>query len=111
MTLLARLILLAFALTFVWAGTALGASPTGNVGQNYIWNPVFADEFDGTSLDTNKWVTCYFWQVNDGCTNNDELQLYQPDDVSVGNGVLDLKAEPHGVKRFQTRKPKTNPGS
>jgi hypothetical protein len=24
---------------------------------------------------------------------------------------LDLKAEPHGVKRFQTRKPKTNPGS
>lgn len=24
---------------------------------------------------------------------------------------LDLQAEPHGVKRFQTRKPKTNPGS
>jgi hypothetical protein len=24
---------------------------------------------------------------------------------------LDLHAEPHGVKRFQTRKPKTNPGS
>jgi len=24
---------------------------------------------------------------------------------------LDLKAEPEGVKRFQTRKPKTNPGS
>jgi hypothetical protein len=24
---------------------------------------------------------------------------------------LDLKAVPHGVKRFQTRKPKTNPGS
>jgi hypothetical protein len=24
---------------------------------------------------------------------------------------LDLKAEPEGVKKFQTRKPKTNPGS
>ena len=24
---------------------------------------------------------------------------------------LELQAEPHGVKRFQTRKPKTNPGS
>ena len=24
---------------------------------------------------------------------------------------LDLQAEPQGVKRFQTRKPKTNPGS
>jgi hypothetical protein len=24
---------------------------------------------------------------------------------------LDQKAEPHGIKRFQTRKPKTNPGA
>lgn len=24
---------------------------------------------------------------------------------------LDLKAEPEGIKRFQTRKPKTNPGA
>jgi len=24
---------------------------------------------------------------------------------------LDLQADPHGVKKFQTRKPKTNPGS
>ena len=24
---------------------------------------------------------------------------------------LDLQAEPHGVKRFQTRKPKTTPGA
>ncbi|MFY9329946.1 MAG: multiubiquitin domain-containing protein [Georgfuchsia sp.] len=23
---------------------------------------------------------------------------------------LDVKADPHGIKRFQTRKPKTNPG-
>src|SRR5689334_21910700 len=32
-------------------------------------------------------------------------------EIAVDQSVdLSLQAEPHGVKRFQTRKPKTNPG-
>jgi hypothetical protein len=36
------------------------------------------------------------------------------DDPEIGPDQpvdLDLQAEPHGVKKFQTRKPRTNPGS
>ena len=47
------------------------------------------------------------WVVNQlvpGSGEDPEIGPAQPVD-------LDLKAEPHGVKRFQTRKPKTNPGS
>jgi hypothetical protein len=47
------------------------------------------------------------WVVNQlvpGSGEDPEIAPNQPVD-------LDLQAEPHGVKRFQTRKPKTNPGS
>lgn len=47
------------------------------------------------------------WIVNQlvpGSGEDPEIAPAQPVD-------LDLQAEPHGVKRFQTRKPKTNPGS
>jgi hypothetical protein len=47
------------------------------------------------------------WVVNQlvpGSGEDPEIELEQSVD-------LDLHADPHGVKRFQTRKPKTNPGS
>ena len=47
------------------------------------------------------------WVVNQlvpGSGEDPEIGPAQPVD-------LDLQAEPHGVKRFQTRKPKTSPGS
>jgi len=47
------------------------------------------------------------WIVNQlvpGGGEDPEIGLQQPVD-------LDSQAEPHGVKKFQTRKPKTNPGS
>ena len=47
------------------------------------------------------------WVVNQlmpGPGNDPEISDTQKVD-------LDLKAEPHGVKRFQVRKPATNPGS
>ena len=46
------------------------------------------------------------WVVNElvpGPGEDPEIGLEQRVD-------LDLKAEPEGVKKFQTRKPKTNPG-
>ena len=77
------------------AATGAG-EPTGQAGG---WTLVFADEFDGTSLDGRKWVTCYWWN-NGGCTNlgNRELQWYQPGNVTVAGGHLRLRAEPAQAK-------------
>ncbi len=54
---------------------------------------VFADEFDGSDL-SDDWVTCYWWQVDGGCTiaSNDELEWYRPEAVSVDDGALELTA-------------------
>ncbi len=66
------------------------------------WTMVFNDEFDGTTLDASKWSTCYQWALDYGFTycraGNDELQWYQPDDVSIQNGQLHLKAEKRVVQ-------------
>jgi beta-glucanase (GH16 family) len=69
------------------------SDPTGN------WSLVFSDEFDSNSLDTNKWVTCYWWD-NNGCTNagNNELEWYQPGNVSVDRGLLYLRAQKEVVR-------------
>jgi Beta-glucanase/Beta-glucan synthetase len=77
------------------AATGAG-QPTG---QAEGWTLAFADEFEGTSLDGRKWVTCYWWN-KDGCTNlgNRELQWYQPGNVTVAGGQLRLRAEPAQAK-------------
>ncbi len=64
------------------------------VGQSGDWKLLFSDDFEGTSIDTNKWTTCYWWDT-DGCTNrgNNELEWYQPDEVLVNDGTLKLRAQ------------------
>ncbi len=64
------------------------------VGQSGDWDLLFNDDFDSTTLNTNNWTTCYWWN-DGGCTNldNNELEWYQPDDVLVDNGVLKLQAQ------------------
>lgn len=49
---------------------------------------IFADEFDGTSLDTLKWVDAYPW----GRTHNHDAYM-APQNVIVGGGNLTLRAE------------------
>lgn len=58
------------------------------------WRLVFQDDFNGSKLDADRWVTCYDWNKR-GCTNtgNDEAQWYLPEQVSVGGGALTLSAE------------------
>jgi beta-glucanase (GH16 family) len=58
------------------------------------WRLVFADDFGGTSLNTSRWATCYDWNLS-GCTNagNHELEWYQPSQVSVADGTLNLQAQ------------------
>ncbi len=59
---------------------------------------IFHDEFDGVTLDVQKWTSCYWWN-NEGCTNvgNNELEWYQPNNVLVSDGTLKLRAEKRTV--------------
>jgi beta-glucanase (GH16 family) len=67
------------------AGNAALAEPLIRPG----WNLTFDDEFNGTSLDLQK------WNPNDpsGWERNNELQAYVPDAFEVGGGFLRIKTE------------------
>ncbi len=70
------------------------------------WTMVFNDEFNGAALDTTKWHTCYASataQGRTGCTNTGgaEMQWYQPDEVSVQNGLLRLRAQKRIMNGYQ----------
>jgi beta-glucanase (GH16 family) len=64
---------------------------------------VFADHFNGTTLNQAKWSTCQFSDTV-GCTNpeNNELEWYQSSQVKVHDGTVSLTVIPkksHG-KQF-----------
>src|SRR5579885_782582 len=63
------------------------------VGSSGGANLLFADEFNGTSLNTANWRTCSWW-ADTTCSieSNNEQELYTPNNVSVANGVLKLQA-------------------
>lgn len=80
--------------------TPTAATTVGNpVGQAGNWTLIFHDEFDGPTLDTSKWTTCYFnFTVGNDCDHDQgELELYQPNNVSVANGILSLRANKQTV--------------
>lgn len=62
-------------------------------------SPVFADEFNGTAVDTSKWQV----QTGDGCSygicgwGNNELQSYQAANATVANGLLTITAKKQRV--------------
>jgi beta-glucanase (GH16 family) len=72
------------------------STPLGQTGK---WKLIFHDEFNGSTLDSSKWNTCYFnFVVGNGCDHDQgEQELYQPDEVSVNHGILDLQAEKQTV--------------
>jgi beta-glucanase (GH16 family) len=54
------------------------------------WKLAFSSDFEGTSLNTRVWGTCYPW----ACTNagNSELEWYRPQNVTVAGGKAQLTA-------------------
>lgn len=85
----------------------LQASATGHeapLTKSGNWERIFTEEFDGTRLDESKWTTCYWWNKG-GCTNlaNNELQWYLPDNVSMADGQLRLRAVPETVRGKEGR--------
>lgn len=73
--------------------------PGGDLAPDSLWTLVWADEFDGTQLDPSRWS----FQVGDGCDidlcgwGNNELQWYQPQNVTVSGGFLTITARPESV--------------
>jgi beta-glucanase (GH16 family) len=57
------------------------------------WSITFDDGFDGSQLGA-QWTTCFWWQVDGGCTiaSNEELEWYRADGVGVVDGILRLRA-------------------
>ncbi|MGC0423038.1 glycoside hydrolase family 16 protein [Embleya sp. AB8] len=75
------------------AGPSGGAAGGATGGPSAGPRPLFAEDFTGSGLDSERWVTCYDWNV-DGCTNagNHEQQWYRPEQVRVHDGQAILTA-------------------
>jgi beta-glucanase (GH16 family) len=72
---------LSFIASALMACTARAATSPG-------WELVWADEFNGASLDLSKWE----FEVNAGGGGNNELQYYVTNNVRVHDGVLVIEA-------------------
>ncbi len=78
-------------------------------GQSKNWKLIFDDEFNGTSLDTTKWVPCFRWGTNTGCASTTTPQTwYSPGNAIVSNGTLKLKAQNQPVTNNGTTYPYTS---
>jgi beta-glucanase (GH16 family) len=68
-----------------------GAGPLVPAGVPGRWKLIFDDEFNGTSLDTAKWSTGWLGSGITGPVNDNEKECYDPAQVSVGGGSLNLQ--------------------
>jgi beta-glucanase (GH16 family) len=88
------------------SGTAVKFAPanTGGIAPPNIapaagktWSLNFSEEFSGTSVDLNKWTTCFSWAWDyAGCTAsfNEGREYYQSSQVQYSNGIGKLVAQP-----------------
>ena len=74
---------------------------------------IFSDEFNGSTLNTSKWGTCYDWRLpsETGCTNdgNSEQEWYTPDQIQVLDGLLSITAIKQSIDVISQNKTKTFP--
>jgi beta-glucanase (GH16 family) len=66
-------------------GAVGSAGPPGSAAS---WHQVFADEFNSPTLDASKWSSG--WQGGSTPVNSSELQCYDPAQIALTNGELDL---------------------
>lgn len=55
-----------------------------------VWQPTFADEFDGTAVDWTRWRSIY--SDEEPIIHNNELQAYVPEACTVSGGLLHITA-------------------
>ena len=75
--------------------TSGAAQPLGRVAGP--WNLAFDSEFNGSSLDTSQWSTGWFGSGITTGASSSEQQCYDPSQVSVTGGVLNLSAVARAV--------------
>lgn len=63
---------------------------SSGIGASGWGTPIFDDEFNGTSLNTSKWSTGWFSSGITGGVSSTEDDCYDPAQVVVKNGELDL---------------------
>jgi beta-glucanase (GH16 family) len=56
---------------------------------------VFSDEFDGLTLDEDKWMTHFYWGHN--LVSDNEIQWYTNDSFSVKNSILTITIKKENV--------------
>lgn len=67
------------------------------------WKLVFADDFNGATLDRQKWATRYIYNGETLDHLNDELQHFRDNDNHrVADGALSLIARPTGPTAFES---------
>jgi beta-glucanase (GH16 family) len=71
-----------------YTGPDTGPLPPPTPARAAKWSLVWADEFDGATIDPASWI------VSNGAVNvNNELEYYSPAQVSIENGALVLKSD------------------
>ena len=89
--------------SMIVVGAALKLAAATASAQN--WVPVWADEFNGTSLDTTSWTP-----LNIAWPFNDERQFYSPSAISVSNGrgIITSTNVPQGGRLYTSGRMDTN---
>lgn len=77
------------------APPSCASAPPAPVAAGKQWKLVYAEEFNGTALDTSKLTPCFDWNTG-ACTAsfNTGKEQYLPSQVQISNGTAKLVAEP-----------------
>lgn len=60
------------------------------------WELTFSDEFTGNSLDTDKWITNYYWGnqlLGNNYSHTDDYHAFTDKNISINNSQVQLKAK------------------
>ncbi|MGH2390678.1 MAG: glycoside hydrolase family 16 protein [Chloroflexota bacterium] len=66
------------------------------------WRLEFHDEFNGTTLNMNKWSTTFPWGARTNASNH-ELEYYSDNALQVAHGILRIRADRHHTHGFNYR--------
>jgi beta-glucanase (GH16 family) len=81
----------AVALLLLVVSVGRGHTAPDPVGHPGNWHLIFDDEFGGSRLDRSKWSTGWYGSGITGPVNPSEAQCYDPAQVTVAQGQLDLQ--------------------
>lgn len=106
---LVSMIMVIVALKNVSTTNPVEAAEIAPLGVSGNWQMVFNDEFDGTTINSNKWEPSWFAGNNiSNPINTNEDNCYDPAQTSLSNGTLKLTAVSTNLSNCNTRRGKAN---